>query len=227
MRILCAVLALAVSLAIAGNLSAEEKKKGSCCDPSAQENKKGSCCGRPAIDGERVFKGLDYTATGGNHSAKGKKRGSCCGRPAAGGMRMFKGLNLSDEQKAKFEELKKEYQPKRKALGEKMRDILTDEQKKARAEAHKAAKEAGKKGKEIRAAVKDAVKLTDEQKAKFAELRKEMQALGKEMREKRMEILTPEQKEILKKKFEQRKKHKGHKAHKGHEGHEGHKSEEK
>ncbi|MBU4272063.1 MAG: hypothetical protein KKE86_07175 [Planctomycetes bacterium] len=161
MKVLSAVLALAVSLAIVGNLSAEEKKKGKYPD-----------------------------------------------RPTIGGMRMFEGLDLSEEQKANFKELWKEYLPKLKAVGEKLRDILTEEQKTARAEARKAAIEAGKKGKEVRDAVQDAVKLTDEQKAKFAELQKEMQALRKKMREKGMEILTPEQKEILKKKFESRKKHK-------------------
>ncbi len=153
MKVLSAVLALAVSLAIVGNLSAEEKKEG--------------------------------------------KR---FGRSMMGGMHMFEGLDLSEEQKANFKELWKEHMPKLKAVGEKMRDILTEEQRAARAEAQKAAIEAGKKGKEFRDAVQDAVKLTDEQKAKFAELRKEMQALRKEMREKSREILTPEQKEILKKK---------------------------
>ena len=152
MKILSAVLALAVSLAIVGNLSAEEKKKGQRSD-----------------------------------------------RPMMGMMHMFEGVDLSEEQKANFKELWKGYMPKLKAVGEKMGDILTEEQKTARAEARKAAIEAGKKGKEIRDAVQDAVKLTDEQKAKFAELRKERQALRKELREKSMEIMTPEQKEILKK----------------------------
>ncbi len=154
MKILSAVLALAVSLAIVGNLSAEEKKKDK----------------RPD-------------------------------RPMMGMMRMFEGFDFSEEQKAKFKELWKEHTPKLKAVGEKMKVILTEEQKKARAEARKVAIEAGKKGKEIRDAIQDAVKLTDEQKAKFAELRKEMQALRKEMRKKSMEILTPEQKEALKAKY--------------------------
>ena len=159
MKILSAVLALAVSLAIVGNLSAEEKKKDK----------------RPD-------------------------------RPMMGMMRMFEGLDFSEEQQAKFKELRKEYLPKLKTVGEKLRDILTEEQKTARAEARKAALEAGKKGKEVRDAVQDAVKLTDEQKAKFVELRKEKQALRKEMREKGAEILTPEQKEILKMKRALRKK---------------------
>lgn len=145
-------------------------------------------------------------------SAEEKKKGKRPGhRPAARGnqmMRMFRGLEFSDEQKEQFKELREQFDPKFKEFGEKMKNILTDEQKQARAEARKEAVEAGKKGKEMWDAVQGAVKLTDEQKEQFADLQKQMRELRKEMREKTMEILTPEQKEILKKRFEKRQKHK-------------------
>ena len=119
-------------------------------------------------------------------------------RPAADQWDMFKGLNLTDDQKAKVEEIKKEYAPKVKEARQKMESILTDEQKKARAEAAKAARAAGKNRDEVRKAAQDAAKVTDEQKAKMAEARKEAGALRKEIREKLTAILTPEQKEQLK-----------------------------
>ncbi len=161
MKTLSTILALAVALTVAGNLSAGEKKKRP----------------RPERPKRQMF----------------------------GPMHLFKGLDLGDEQKEKFAELRKQYEPKLKDVAEKLRGILTDEQKQARAEAAKAAKEAGKKGKEFRQAVRDAIKLTDEQKEKFAEARKEMRALYKEIREKSLEILTPEQKKMLKEKMQRRR----------------------
>ena len=121
---------------------------------------------------------------------------------------MLKGLNLTDDQKAKLGELKKEYGPKFKEEATKRESLLTDEQKKAREEAVKAAKAAGEKTRDSWKDVKNAVKLTDEQKTKMAELRKETEVLHKEVREKITALLTPEQKAQLKEKREQRREHK-------------------
>lgn len=122
--------------------------------------------------------------------------------------RMLQGLTIADDQKAKLEAIAKEYGPK---LMEMMKetDVLTPEQKKARAEAAKAAKEAGKKGKEAQAAIDEAVKLTDDQKAKQAEAKKKMGPLQKELREKVMAVLNDDQKEQLKKKALEAKKKPG------------------
>jgi Spy/CpxP family protein refolding chaperone len=109
------------------------------------------------------------------------------------------GLQPSEEQKAKLEELKKLYQPKLKELREKMDNIWTEEQKKARKEAGEAARKAGKSPPEVQKAIWEAVKPTEEQKAKFEECRKAMGELHKEIGEKIRELLTPEQKEQLKK----------------------------
>jgi len=115
------------------------------------------------------------------------------------------GMTLTDAQKATFAELKKEYGPKLAEVAKKM-PVLTPEQKKAQAEAMKAAKDAGKKGREMTEAVNAAVKLTDEQKAQQAEARKAMAPIEKELREKVVAALTPEQKEELAKKFPPAKK---------------------
>jgi Spy/CpxP family protein refolding chaperone len=120
-------------------------------------------------------------------------------RPMIGQWDMLKGLDLTADQKAKLEELKKEYGPKFKEARQKADSILTEDQKKARSEARKAAQAAGKKGPEVWKDAQAAMKLTDEQKAKLAEARKTGAALGKEVHEKVMALLTPEQKEQLKK----------------------------
>ena len=112
---------------------------------------------------------------------------------------MLGGLNLTDEQKAKFKELRKEYEPKFKEAAD---SVLTADQKKARDDAIKAAKDADKKGPEMFRAVRSAVKLTDEQKAKRREV---MEPLMKEFREKVKAILTPEQQEQLKAKIAKHK----------------------
>ena len=112
--------------------------------------------------------------------------------------RMTEGLTLTAEEKTKLDAIAKECCPMFVDAGKKLMDVLTPEQKKARGEAAKAAKAAGKKGKEFNTAVDSAATLTDEQKAKQADLRKEMSAMEKDLREKVMAVLTPEQKDQLK-----------------------------
>jgi Spy/CpxP family protein refolding chaperone len=107
---------------------------------------------------------------------------------------VLKGLNLTDDQKAKVKELRKEYGPKFKAAAD---SVLTADQREAREDAVKAAKAEGKKGPEVGKAAMEAVKLTDDQKAKMKEV---MKPLHKEVHEKLMAILTSEQKEQLKEK---------------------------
>jgi Spy/CpxP family protein refolding chaperone len=132
-------------------------------------------------------------------------------RPGQGGWdrieAMVKNLKLTDEQKTKVAELKKEYEPKFKEALAKVEAVTTAEQKKARDEAAKAARTAGKRGQEVMVAGRDAMKLTDEQKTKLQDGWKAMQTLGKEAHDKVMGLLTPEQKDQLKKAREERRKH--------------------
>lgn len=111
---------------------------------------------------------------------------------------MLSGIELTAEQKATLEALNKELGPKLNEVRAQMQGVFTEEQKQARAEAEKAAKEAGKQGPELREAVEAAIQLTDEQKAKMAEVRKKMTEVQKQIREKVMALLTPEQQEIVK-----------------------------
>lgn len=139
---------------------------------------------------------LAGAAPAADHKAE-KKTPPC---PAAQRIEKWtQGMTITDEQKAKFEPLCKEFGPKMMDVMKRSLDVLTPEQKKAQPEAFKAAKDAGKKGKELGEAVNAALKLTDEQKTQRAALNKEMSGLEKELRTKVMDVLTPEQQEQLKK----------------------------
>ena len=107
-------------------------------------------------------------------------------------------ISLDDAQKEKLTGLKKEYAEKLKAAIAKQNEFLTAEQLKARADAAKAAKAAGKKGKDAQADIDAAVNLTPEQKEKKAAADKEMKELSKEIREKLEAFLTDSQKALLK-----------------------------
>jgi Spy/CpxP family protein refolding chaperone len=133
----------------------------------------------------------------GNLSAADKPSGKH-GHPVAAPWDILKGLNLTDDQKAKVKELRKEYGSKYHAAAD---SVLTDEQKTARADAIKAAKAEGKKGPELHKAVAAAVKLTDEQKAKMKEA---VKPLNKEFKDKLLAILTPEQKDQVKQNCEKK-----------------------
>ncbi len=107
--------------------------------------------------------------------------------------RTLKPVTLTDEQKSKLEDLKKEYGPKLKEAYAKQ-DVLTPEQKKARDNARKAAKADGKKGEDVKAAGDAAVTLTDDQKKQEKEAHKQLHAVQKELHGKVMDLLTAEQK---------------------------------
>ena len=130
------------------------------------------------------------------------KRAPRLGGPT-GGLDFLRGLDLSAEQKAKLADVMKEYGPKFKETSEKMRDIYTDEQKAAIKEAVAKARADGKNFIETRKAVEDAVKPTPEQQAKLDSIRKDMEGVQKEIRGKVMDILTPEQKELVEKKIKE------------------------
>jgi len=133
------------------------------------------------------------------------------GRRGRGGFdfvqRMLRDLTppLSDEQKAKVADVEKEFAPKLEEAMKKM-DVLTPEQKKARDEAMKKARDEGKDRGEVRRAGMAAVTLTDEQKAKQTEARKCLRAIGEQELAKVKEILTPEQKAEVEKRMAERKK---------------------
>ena len=118
---------------------------------------------------------------------------------AAYAEKMLQGVKITDEQKCKLAEVQKEFGPKLMDFAKKRDAILTPEQRKAAVAATKAAIADGKKGKELWKAVGEATKPTPEQKQQLAEVQKERAGVEKELRGKIEGVLTPEQKEELKK----------------------------
>ncbi len=111
-----------------------------------------------------------------------------------------KGLDLSDEQQEKLKQLREETGPKMGEAFGKLQEILTEEQQNAAKEAAKKAHEAGKEGRDIMLAVQAAVKLTDEQQKKMDALVKEVfMPLSREVTKGIISILTPQQREAVKK----------------------------
>jgi Spy/CpxP family protein refolding chaperone len=98
-------------------------------------------------------------------------------------------LDLTDAEVEKFMEIRKEYRPKIEKVMKELDGLLSDDQKKARADAL----QAGKHGREILASLK----LTDAQKEKCQAVGKEVHTLVHEELAKMREVLTEAQKEKL------------------------------
>lgn len=106
-------------------------------------------------------------------------------------------IKLTDEQTTKLEAIKKEATPKLEAAAKKVEDVYTKEQKKARKSANDTAKAAGKKGKELKAAVEEALAVTPEQKETLAKAEKELADVQKSTRDQVVALLTDDQKKDL------------------------------
>jgi len=128
---------------------------------------------------------------------KKKKKGAQRPQPIAQLEKQLEGLGLSDEQNAKVKSIIKEHEGKILAAQQKANDVLTPEQRKARAEAGQKAKGEGKKGKDLAEAVSSAVNLTPEQKAKSEEATKGVRDAVDGMRKAVLETLTPDQRAKL------------------------------
>jgi Spy/CpxP family protein refolding chaperone len=101
----------------------------------------------------------------------------------------LKDLDLTDAEIGQIEEVREEYRPKIERLMKELAGILTDEQKKSRAEALKT----GKSRREVR----ESLNLTDEQKQKFGAIGKELVSVVRDELEKMRSVLNAEQQEKL------------------------------
>jgi len=146
---------------------------------------------------------------------KGRPQGRHGGWSVIDRVERVKDLKLTDDQKSKLAELKKQYAPKTKELTGKLDSVLTADQKKARADALKAARESGKRP--DRQSIQAAMKLTDAQKANMADGRKGMAALNKEITGNVNKLLTTEQQDVLKKALASHGNHDG-RGHRGNGG---------
>jgi Spy/CpxP family protein refolding chaperone len=102
-------------------------------------------------------------------------------------------LDLTDDQKTKIADLKKEYEPKFKDFHDKMVAVLTDDQKKTLEDGKK--KVADATGRERMTAMRDlmtSLSITDDERTKMREIGTEQQPVMREARTKFMGVLTDE-----------------------------------
>lgn len=134
-----------------------------------------------------------------NAGEKGEKKGKA--KPEAKKFsptaRLVKGLELSAEQKAALATIDEEFNAKAKELKKQSNPVSKEQIAKAKAAA-KAAKDAGKKGKELKAAFDAALGLTDEQKAARAAATKARGEWFSGLRAAVSKVLTEEQRAKLK-----------------------------
>ena len=112
---------------------------------------------------------------------------------------MIRNLDLTDAQKSQLEEIKKEFGAELKAAQEKIDSVLTDDQKKARAEAMQKVRESREGWQNLRETLEKAMNLTDAQKKDMEAARTASMELNRELMQKVMSVLTTEQKEALEK----------------------------
>jgi Spy/CpxP family protein refolding chaperone len=118
-------------------------------------------------------------------------------RPTPAVFTFPKEITLTEDQQAKLKAIQDEFGPKLAELQKKQTDLLTPEQKKARADAAKANKDANKTGKAAQQATMAALKLTPEQQTKWDAVAAELKPLRAKIEEKKLTILTDEQKTKL------------------------------
>jgi hypothetical protein len=125
----------------------------------------------------------------------GKRKGN---NPAAAILKKVDGLgDLTAEQKEKIAKIKEEHEPKLAAAAKKLNDALTPDQRRARQEAQKAARQAGKKGREAQAEITAAMKLTDEQKKAYDAAQKELDEANGAFRADLSGVLSDDQKATI------------------------------
>jgi acetyl esterase/lipase len=103
------------------------------------------------------------------------------------------GIEFSKEQRAKVEEIRKEFMPKLAEAQRKFNSVITEEQVRARREAMQKARDAGKEGQELRDAVEAAAKLTPEQQKQQAAIQEERNKLFAAIRTQLTALLTEQQ----------------------------------
>ena len=141
---------------------------------------------------------LLVSATFAKDQATPKKGKKAKRTPVPAAFKLANKISLTAEQQAKVDELKTQYASKLAEAQKNIDDLYTEEQRAAQKTARQDAVAAGKKGKELKAAVDAAVVPTDEQRQKLAEAERNRKQLTKEVRKQIIAFLTDEQKQQVK-----------------------------
>ena len=109
----------------------------------------------------------------------------------------LRGVEFSKDQKTKVEEIRKKYVPVLFELQKKLNGVYTNEQRRARQQAFRSARDAGKNAQEVRKAADSAAKLTDDQKKQIAAIQKERSDLQTKIQKEIRSLLTDKQRAQL------------------------------
>lgn len=110
-------------------------------------------------------------------------------------------LNLTDEQKAGLKSLHEELGPKLQELSEKRSAIMTAERQTALEAAQKKARESSLDRQAYADAVNAALNLSEAEKTQLAEVEKSLRDLHQQIQDRKLALLTAEQKDELQKRF--------------------------
>jgi ABC-type Na+ efflux pump permease subunit len=139
------------------------------------------------------FAALVMTSFAADEAKKKEKKKAGGFDPTAALVKKAADEGLPEDAIAKIKTVAAEHAPKLRAAQAKVDALLTPEQKKARGEAMKAARAAGKKRKELQADIAAALNLSDDQQEKIAAAQKESRAAITSFRQAVAAQLTPEQ----------------------------------
>ena len=109
----------------------------------------------------------------------------------------LRGVEFSEDQQTKVEDIRKKYVPMLVELQRKLNGVYTNEQRRARQAAFRAARDAGKNAQEARKAADTAAKLTDDQKKQTAAIQKERSDLQAKIQKEIRSLLTDKQRAQL------------------------------
>ena len=109
----------------------------------------------------------------------------------------LRGVEFSKDQNTKVEEIRKKYVPMFVELQKKLNGVYTNEQRRARQQAFRAARDAGKNAQEVRKAADFAAKPTDDQKKQRAAIQKERSDLQAKIQKEIRSLLTDKQRAQL------------------------------
>ncbi len=104
-----------------------------------------------------------------------------------------RGIDFSDDQQAKVEELRKKYTPQLMAVQRNQGSVFTAEQRRARQEVLRAARDIGKSREEALEAADAAAKLSDEQRKRLVTIQKEQSDLVAKIQGEVRALLTDDQ----------------------------------
>jgi Spy/CpxP family protein refolding chaperone len=143
---------------------------------------------------------------GADDAAQEQKKSRKKGRDRDVIAKMVENIDLTADQQVKLEEVKREFHPKLADLAKRRGSIMTDDRRAKEKDLRKAAKDAGKTGKEIRSEIAAALSLSPAERDQMAAIERDERQLRGEITSRIRAFLNDEQKAKLPERRKDRKK---------------------